>query len=1052
MERIIKWFVDNIVAANMLMIFIIIAGIMAIPFLRMEVFPEIEVEIINVSALYPGASPSATEEAICIPIEQRIEGLEGVKKISSVATQNVGTVTIEVMSGQNISDMLDKVKAEVDAITTFPDDVEPPNVQQFTAVAEVITVAVSAQLDEESLTVFLDNVKNEINSLPEVTYTQTSGKKRRQIKIEVSDKNLQKYDLSFQKIAQAIRSNSINIPSGSIDTENGEILIRAENQGYSIEDFGEIPVLNNQNGAFLKLKDISEISDGFKSSDLKLEFNGMPSKLIRVYRIGNQSALAIADAVESYVREKNKILPKEIRLTTWNNDAKILRGRIDLLVKNAQYGLFLVVLILALFLKPKLAFWVSLGIPISFMGGFWFMPLGDVSINMLSLFTFILVLGIVVDDAIVVGENIMLFRERGLSPRDAAIKGALQVSSPVIFAIMTTVVTFAPMLAVEGTIGAIWRIIPLITIYVLFWSLFESLTILPSHLAHSDDKESTIPIIRFISGKWDILQSKIKVLLNNFINNTYKPILNWVINNIVSTISIALSIFILTIGLIAGGYLKFSFFPPIEGDLAIASIEFPLGTPIDITEAGFLQIKEAANILKTQLKEEYPDQDVMTNTLATLGYQPMRTKTSRGPGSLDVEFDGSHLGEIAIELAPGEVRPISTEEVVRRWRELTPNIPGVSEVSFFSSLFSAGEPINVQISSHYTEDLLLARDELKLALLKYPGVFDVKDNYSIGKEELEIKLLPSANNYGINMMMVATQVREAFYGLEVQSFQRGTDEVKVMLQYPDSERSSISDLEGFMIHTPLGLKIPIAQIAQLELSNGISTIQRKNRMRAINITADVDLKVTTGNIVVSAIENDILPNIIKEHPSIQYTLEGEQQEQQQNLQSIGKNFLIALIVVYTLLSILFKSYFQPLVVMSAIPFGLSGAVIGHLIMGVNFSIMSLLGIIALTGVVVNDSLVLVDFINRYRREGKSIHDAVLESGPRRFRPIFLTSLTTFVGLVPLLLEKSVQAKFLIPMGISLAFGVIFATLITLLLIPVLYMIIEEKLLNTETLK
>tara|TARA_B100001250_G_scaffold71576_1_gene57893 strand:+ start:392 stop:2920 length:2529 start_codon:yes stop_codon:yes gene_type:complete len=842
------------------------------------------------------------------------------------------------------------------------------------------------------------------------------------------------------------------MPSGSIETANGEILIRAENQGYSIEDFSDIPVLNNQNGAVLKLSDIGQISDGFKSSDLKLEFNGMPSKLIRVYRIGNQSALAIADAVESYVSEKNKILPKEIRLTTWNNDAKILRGRIDLLVKNAKYGLFLVVLILALFLRPKLAFWVSLGIPISFMGGFWFMPLGDVSINMLSLFTFILVLGIVVDDAIVVGENIMLFRERGFSPKDAAIKGALQVSSPVIFAIMTTIVTFAPMLAVEGSIGAIWRIIPLITIYVLFWSLFESLTILPSHLAHSHDNESTIPIIRFISGKWDTLQSKIKVLLNNFINNSYKPILNWVINNIVSTISIALSIFILTIGLIAGGYLKFSFFPPIEGDLAIASIEFPLGTPIDITEAGFLQIKEAANILNAQLKEEYPDQNIMINTLSTLGYQPMRTKTSRGPGSLDVEFDGSHLGEIAIELAPGEVRPIGTEEVVRRWRELTPDIPGVSEVSFFSSLFSAGEPVNVQISSHYTADLLAARDELKLALLHYPGVFDVKDNYSIGKEELKINLLPSANNYGINMMMVASQVREAFYGLEVQSFQRGTDEVKVMLQYPDSERSSIADLENFMIHSPLGLKIPIAQIAQLELSNGISTIQRKNRMRAINITADVDLKVTTGNIVVSAIENDILPNIIKEYPSIQYALEGEQQEQQQNLQSIGKNFLIALIVVYTLLSILFKSYFQPLVVMSAIPFGLSGAVIGHLIMGVNFSIMSLLGIIALTGVVVNDSLVLVDFINRYRREGKNIHDAVLESGPRRFRPIFLTSLTTFVGLVPLLLEKSVQAKFLIPMGISLAFGVIFATLITLLLIPVLYMVIEEKLLKTETLK
>ena len=1049
MENIIRWFVNNSVAANMLMIFIIVSGIFAIPFLRKEVFPEIKVDIISVSAVYPGASPESIEESICIPIEQQLDGLEGIKQITSVASQSIGSVSAELLAGQNVSDMLDKIKSEVDAIVTFPDDVEPPNVRQFVAVAEVITVAISANLDEKSLTQLTDDIKDEINSLPEVTYTRISGKKAPEIRIEISNNTLQKHNLSFSQVAQAIRVNSINLPSGSIKTLDGEILIRSENQSYNKESFGNIPIISTVNGGMIKLKDISVMTDGYKDIDLELMFNGMPSKLIRVFRVGNQSALKIADAVENYIIKKNKEFPDEIRLTPWNNDARILRGRIDLLVKNAQYGLILVIFILALFLRPKLAFWVSLGIPISFMGGFMLMPIGDVSVNMLSLFTFILVLGIVVDDAIVVGENIALYRERGLDPKQAAIKGATQVSIPVIFAILTTIVTFSPMLAVGGTIGAIWRIIPLITIYVLSWSLFESLTILPAHLAHSTEKKSKYFILRSISNKWKSIQNNIKFALEQFIKNYYIPLLQWVTNNIFSTLLISISIFILTVSIIAGGYMKFTFFPPIEGDLAIGAIEYPVGTPIEVTEKGFLLLQKSAEKLKRQLENEYPNQQIIMNTLSTLGYQPLRSRTSRGPGALDVDYGGSNMGEITLELAPGEVRPIGTEEVVKRWREITPEIVGTEDVSFFSSLFSAGAPINIQLTSKYTDDLLSARDYLLEKLSQYPGVFNIGDNFSTGKEELKIKLLPSAASYGINMMMLGSQVREAFYGLEVQSFQRGRDEVKVVIQFPEDERSSISDLEQFMVRTPKGLTIPIRQIASLELVAGISSIQRKNRKRAINVTADVDLSITTGNKVVKSLQNQIIPEIIKNYPSIQYTLEGEQQEQQENLQSIGKNFLIAMVVVYTLLAILFKSYFQPLVVMSAIPFGLTGAVLGHLVMGTSFSILSLLGVVALTGVVVNDSLVLVDFINRYRNDGNSIIDAVMEAGPRRFRPIFLTSLTTFVSLIPLLLEKSVQAKFLIPMGISLAFGVLFATVITLVLVPCLYLLIEHKLLSRK---
>ena len=1050
MERITRWFVHNSVASNMVMIFIIIAGALTIPLIKMEVFPAIEVDIVNITVLYPGASPGDVEEAICIRIEERLQGLEGIKRISSSANENVGSVNVEILPDQDISDMLDKVKAQVDAIDTFPVDVEEPSIQQFIAVSEVITVAVDGDVNESILIDFTESIKDELDALPEVTYTTLVGKRPREIAIEVSEITLRKYNLTLDQISRAIQSWSVNMPGGTIENKDGEILIRAENQSHSAAEFAAIPVITDSRGAVVRLGDVSSVKDGFVNNDLDLKFNGNPAKLIRVYRVGDQNALDISRAVRDYIRLKNSELPAGIHLTPWNDEAIILQGRIDLLVENAFYGLFLVVLVLALFLRPKLAFWISLGIPISFMGGFWFLPILGVSINMLSLFSFILVLGIVVDDAIVVGENITLFRERGMGRKEAAVKGAAQVSTPVIFAILTTMVTFAPMLAVEGVVGPIWRIFPLITITVLFWSLFESLTILPSHLAHASDKEPKDNWMGRIAVRWERMRMSIKNRLYFVRDHYYQPILLRATTYPHVALAIATAIFIITLGVIGGGLIKFSFFPPIEGDLAIGVIEYPTGTPVEMTEEGFLEVQQSAEKLERKLQEEYPSQPIILNILATLGDQPMRTKTSQGPGTLDASFDGSNLAEVALELAPGEERDVSTEEVVRQWRELTPSIPGVKNVSFLSDLFSAGDAVNIQITSKYMDDLLAARDELKSKLLQYPGVFNVKDNYNIGKEELNITLLPAAANYGVTMAMLATQVRQAFYGLEVQNLQRGRDEIKVMLRYPEQDRSSISNLEEMMIRTPQGSTIPIRQIARLNIGEGLATILRKDRKRAINVSADVDLTVTTSNEVIAAMMKNVLPDLTKRYSSLSYSLEGEQQEQGQNLKSLGKNFLIALIVIYTLLAVPFKSYFQPLVVMSAIPFGLTGAVIGHLIMGINFSVLSLLGIIALAGIVVNDSLVLVDFINRYREEGYNIKQAVLEAGPRRFRPIILTSMTTFAGLVPLLLEKSIQAQFIIPMAVSLAFGVVFATTITLLLVPVSYLVLEKHILNTET--
>ena len=1049
MEPITRWFVQNKVAANMMMIFIIIAGFVTIPYIKMEVFPAIEVDVINVSIVYPGASPSDIEESICVRVEERLQGLEGIKKITSTASENLAVISVEILPEQDVEDMLDKVKAQVDAINTFPDDIEKPTVQQIIAVSEVITIAVDGNLDEDNLINLTEIIKDEIDALPGITYTTLVGKKNREIEIEISEKTLRKYGLSLEQISRSINSWSIDLPSGSIESNNGEILIRAKNQGYSIDDFNAIPVITDEVGSVVRLGDISNIHDDFVSNEYELQFNGNDAKLIRVFRVGDQNALDISKSVRDYIDKKIPDLPPGVHITPWNDEALLLQGRIDLLTDNAKYGLFLVLIVLALFLKPKLAFWISLGIPISFMGGFWFMPIMDLSINMLSLFTFILVLGIVVDDAIIVGENIALFRERGFDPEEAAIKGAAQVTTPVIFAVLTTMATFSPMLAVSGTIGAIWRIFPLITIIVLFWSLIESLTILPAHLAHSVETKPKNNMLGSISKSWGRFQDKVKKFLEKFVEKRYKPTLLLAVKNPFNSLALAIAVFVLTLGMILSGVLKFSFFPPIEGDIAIATIEYPSGTPIEVTQDGFNVLNQAAHELNKQLLNEYPSEDIIHNILSTVGDQPMRTKSSQGPGALNVSFDGSNLAEVALELAPGESRSISTETVVRRWREMVSDIPGVKQLSFFSSLFSAGDPVNIQLSSKYMDDLFSARDELKEKLIEYPGVFNVQDDFNMGKEELIISLLPASENYGVTMQMVAFQVRQAFYGLEVQSIQRGRDELKVMLRYPDEERSSISNLEDMMIRTPKGSTIPIRQIAQLDIGEGVSTIKRKDRKRSISVTADVDLTVTTGNEVISSVTKDVLPSILQRYSSLSYSLEGEQQEQGQNLSSLARNFLVAMVVVYTLLAIPFGSYLQPLVVMSAIPFGLTGAVIGHLIMGINFSVLSLLGIVALTGVVVNDSLVMVDFINKYRKEGSSIEKAVLEAGPRRFRPIFMTSLTTFAGLTPLLFEKSIQAKFIIPMAVSLAFGVLFATVITLFLVPISYLILEKYILNSD---
>ena len=1041
MKNIIRWFILNTVAANLLMVFIIIAGIFTLSRLRMEVFPDITIPIINVSVVYPGASPEDIEESICVKVEEQVQGINGLKRITSSSNEGYGSINIEVENGYDIDEVKDEVKAQVDAITSFPDDAEKATIKSFDGQPEVITIAVHGYVDEVSLLNIAEKVRDEVSELPNITQTRL-GKKPREISIEVSEKTLQKYGISFDYIANKIRTSSMDVPGGAIETYDGEILIRSKGQAYTGDEFGIIPVLSLSDGSTVLLRDIAEIDDGFQDVEYDIKFNREPALLIRVYRTGEQNALDIAEEVHKYIKKKNPLMPPGISLTTMKDESVILKGRIELLTENAYLGLTLVLIVLALFLKPKLAAWVSLGIPISFMGGFWLLPLFDVSINMISLFTFILVLGIVVDDAIVVGENIHIHLKRGLSGVDAALEGAYQVAKPVIFAVLTTMVTFSPMILVEGATGKIWKIIPVVTIVVLMFSLIESLTILPAHLAHMklDEKKKENKFLAW----WSKIQLSIHNRLQSFIKNRYIPFLELALRNRGNTVAISISIFILTVGLVASGFIRFNFFPPLEADIVIAGVEYPEGTPVSLTKSGLEQVEKSAYRLKDSLEVLYPDNKVFINMVSTAGDQPIKTQSARGPGNLDASFFGSHLAECVIELAPGEERSISTVDISRIWRELTGPIPGVKQITFDSDLFTTGAPIEIQLSSVNRDDLKDVTTILKDKLQTYAGVFDIKDSFSAGKDEIKLNLRPEAQNYGITMASLARQVRQAFYGDEVQRVQRGRDEVKVFLRYPKEERVSLNNLEQMMVRVGNNIEVPLGQVAAGELSSGYSTITRTDRKRSISVTADVDLSEANANEILAKFEVDHIIPILRDYPSVNYSFEGEQREQRDTLGSLFKNFALALFVVYVLLAVPFKSYLQPLIIMSAIPFGFTGAVIGHIIMGMNLAVLSIIGIVALSGVVVNDSLVMVDFINRYKREdGKTSLEAALAAGPRRFRPILLTSITTFVGLFPLLIEESVQAQFLVPMAISLAYGVLFATLITLILVPTSYLIIDD---------
>jgi multidrug efflux pump subunit AcrB len=1035
---IIAWFARNHVAANLLMFMMIAGGLVALPGIQQKSFPDIDIDVVTVNVPYLGAAPEEVEEGVCIRIEEEIQGINGIEQITSTASEGVCSVGAELIAGYAVDRALSEIKNAVDAISTFPDETEKPIVSHYVIRRNAIQIALSGDVDERTLKIYGQRIRDDIAALPGVTQVELVNARSYEISIEVAEETLRRHRLSFEQVVDAVRRSSLDLPGGSLKTQRGEILLRTKGQAYTGGDFESIVVLTRPDGTRLLLGEVADVIDGFEEDPRFSRFDGQKSVLIQVFRVGDQKVLDLVETVKAHVERARAQLPEGIALTVWRDGSQSLRDRLDILVRNGRSGFVLVFVLLSCFLRLRLAIWVSIGVPLSFLGALSLFPLFELSIDVISLFAFILVLGLLVDDAIVVGENVHSHQERAEEPLSASIRGTQEVTVPVIFGVLTTVAAFIPLLTAPGAMGQIFAGIGTVVVCCLFFSLVESQLVLPSHLGHVRIRKDSGAAPRGpIQTRWKEFQATMSSSLTRLAERRYRPALERALEWRYATIATGVVLLMWSITIVATGGLKFSFFPPIEGDYISATVTMPLGTPVERTSAAVREIEASAQRIAAELAAEYPldGEPMIQHLLASVGGQPSQSGSSASAQS--------HLGEVTLELHGADGRPLSASEISQRWREATPTIPDAEEVTFRSALFSAGEPINLRLQSADVADLTVAADQLKAKLAEYPGVFDISDSFRAGKEEIKLSILPSAEMLGLTLDDLARQVRQAFYGAEAQRIQRDREDIRVMVRYPKTQRGSLADLENMRIRTPAGDEVPFYTVARSELGRGFASIKRSDRQRVINVTADLDTTRTTGNTIMADLRRNFLPQLLAEHPGLRFRLEGEQREQAKMVRGMIRSYGVALFIIYALLAIPLRSYAQPLIIMAAIPFGLVGAIAGHLLMGMGLSMMSVMGVVALSGVVVNSSLVLVHYVNEQRRRGQSAGEAARTAGVARFRPIVLTSLTTFAGLTPLLLEESISAQFLIPMAVSLAFGVVFASSVTLFLVPSLYLALDD---------
>tara|TARA_B100000073_G_C23741615_1_gene573882 strand:- start:1271 stop:4504 length:3234 start_codon:yes stop_codon:yes gene_type:complete len=1053
-EGIIGWFVRNHVAANLMMFAIIGLGLYSGLNLRQQTTPDFDLNYVSVRVPYLGAAPEEVEEGVVIKIEEAIQDTKGIKKIKSTSSEGLGSVRAEVEIGADINEVLNEIKAKVDAISTFPELTEKPVVYKVEIPTGILFVSIYGNLDEYQRKNIAEEMKDELLNFPEIKSINLLGDRNFEISIEVTENTLREYDLTMSEISAAIRASSIDLPGGRIRTDGGDILLRTKGQVYTGEEFGALVLRTYPDGSRLLLSDIANIDDGFVESRSWGRFNGQSTLDMEILAAQAENEIETADRVKEYISEKSSSLPEGINLEVWGDRSIYLQDRLDMMSKNMLQGAILVFIVLSLFLRLKVAIWAVIGIPIAFFGALWLMPVGPfpVTINMISLFGFIMVLGIVVDDAIIIGESIYTkIRADGHSIENV-IKGAQKVALPATFGVLTTIAAFAPMLFVTGFAGPFFKAMSVVVILCLFFSIIESKLILPAHLAYAKIDEineeeifspySNIPWYKRPSRLFQRANRFVQNNLHSIIENKYAPLIEKAVRNRGLTIATFLSALIIIIGILNSGITKFVLFPEVPGDYVVVELTMIDGSSAESRDEVINRIEQAALDINDEWLEKYPNDLPPINKMGAY---------TGGMTELGTPVAGDNIGLLVAEL-PFENRKVSVLELENMWRDKVEDMPGVKKLTFDSGRnIGGGSSISFNILGEDIKQLEEASKQLEQKLTEYEGVFDIRSSLNVGGEEIKLDIKPQAESLGLSMASVGRQVRQAFYGEEAQRIQRGKNEIKVMVRYPEEDRTSIGNLESMRIRNNNGDEIPFSSVATASFGKAYSSIIRENGIRVVTVSADADSSTVEPRRVISDITENFIPEMMDKFPQLEFDLEGSSSETVKLVQELTNASIAALFLIYILIAIPLKSYLQPIIIMSVIPFGLIGAVIGHIVLNEAISMFSLFGLVALAGVVVNDSIIMVDFINKARQEGMDIIQAVVNSGTQRFRAIILTSLTTAIGLMPIMTETSTQAQFVIPMAISIAFGIVFATVITLFLVPCLYVLQDDFILKLKSL-
>ncbi|WP_445359189.1 efflux RND transporter permease subunit [Microbulbifer sp. ANSA005] len=1023
MSGIIPWFARNSKAANLLMIMIIIGGIFGLMSIDREVFPTLQLGIVEVNISYPGAGPAEVEQQVTVRVEEAISEVKGIKEVNSASRRGSASIEIQAMDGYDELRLLNDIKVQVDSINTFPDGIERPVIRLIEANAELMMIAIGGPVSERQLKETTLDLRDKLNLISGVRRVDVWGDRPDELSIEVSELDLRRYNLSFNQVADAVRRSSLDLPAGMVRSDRGDIQVQTRGQAYTAEDFERIPVVSRADGSVLLLRDVATVRDGFEEYNNVIRFNGNPAMNLRIIQGEPLDVVKTAERIKAFLEETREQLPPGMELDVWFDFSKAFEGRMNLLTTNALSGFAMVFVMLMLFLRPALAMWVTVGIVVAFLGAFWLLPVTGVSLNMLSLFAFLLILGIVVDDAIIVGEAVHAAHDRGESGLAAAEQGVKQVASPVIFAVTSTMVFFIPMLFLPGITAQMMLALPVVVLLCLVFSLVESLLILPAHLVGMKPEK---PAKSTLGIKLQNVRRSFAGAMKTAGDKYYLPLLEKSLSNSRTTVMSFMLALGLSIAVFQSGYVGSSFSPQVPSDLLQLRISMASGEPFSEAERVMKQVLTAADKLETDegMLEQNKGESFLQNSLV---------------------FNWRGNIYVTLQLTDGEMRDVTSESLALRWRELIGELPAsVEDMNIDASInnSSNGMSLNLSTASGDMGELRAAADLVKEKLDSYVGVYDVRDNLTSARRDIEIQLKPYATTMGINLADVARQVRQGFYGEEVQRIPRGREDVRVMVRYPMEERASEEQMDRIRIRTNDG-EVPFSAVAEAVYVPGYTTIRRNDRERTVRVFAEITPNTSSAQDILKDMRETLVPELERQFPGFSLRTAGEMQEEEEFNGAILAFFVLSLFGIYALLAIAFRSYSQPLLILTAVPFGFFGALVGHLLMGHNISIMSMLGFLAAAGVVVNDNLVLMDRINQLRAQGMAVMDAVVHAGRDRFRPIILTSITTFIGLVPIMFERSIQAQFLIPMVISLAFGVLFATAVTLILVPNLYKVIEK---------